>query len=123
MAGYVIIGALAAFGLMCVIWIGCGAALPDSRKGLLLLSAPLDEETLNAVRRWIWLREMGLLYTPMAAVDDGLEDAQRSWLEGQGFIIYSRAELARKLGIGENRIDTGTGDLTGRHQCGGVPEL
>jgi hypothetical protein len=123
MEGYVIVGALAAFGLMCVVWLCCGFFLPETRDGLLVLSGPLGEASLNTARRWIWLREMGLLYSPMAAIGETLDRGERIWLESHGFEIYSRAEIALRLGIGANRIDTGTGDPTGCHQCGGISEL
>ena len=123
MEGYVIVGALAAFGLMCVVWICCGFFLPENRGGLLVLSGPLEETALNTARRWIWLREMGLMYSDMTAIAETLNREEWLWLESHGFEICSRVEIAHRLGIGEKRIDTGIGDPTGRHQCGGVPEL
>ena len=82
-----------------------------------------QETALNTARRWIWLREMGLMYSDMTAIAETLNREEWMWLESHGFEICSRAEIAHRLGIGEKRIDTGIGDPTGRHQCGGVPEL
>ena len=105
MEGYVIVGALAAFGLMCVVWICCGFFLPENRGGLLVLSGPLEETALNTARRWIWLREMGLLYTPPTALDEDLTGYEREWLICHGFTLYSRAEIVKRLGIGEKDLD------------------
>ena len=105
MAGYIFFGALAAFGLICVVWIGCGLVLPRMAGGMALLTGPLDREKLDTARRWVWLREMGLLYTPLAALDEGLTGYEREWLICHGFELLSRAETAKRLGIGENELD------------------
>lgn len=105
MAGYIFFGALAAFGLICVVWIGCGLVLPRIAGGVALLAAPLDRETLDTARRWIWLREMGLLYTPLIALDEGLTGYEREWLICRGFTLCSRADIAKRLGIGEKELD------------------
>ena len=102
MAGFVLIGALAAFGLICAVWIGCGFFLPDTRSGGSVLTGPLQGNTLAAARRWIWLREMGLLYSPLIAVQDSFSEAEQEWLSCHGFILCSRAETIRRLGIGES---------------------
>ena len=123
MAGYVIMGALAAFGLICVIWIGCGFFLPDCRGGIAVLSGPLEGKSLVTARRWIWLREMGLLYSPLVVLEETVTDAEREWLCCHGFEICSRNALMQRLGIGEKNVDTGFGDSSGRHQRCGVSEL
>lgn len=123
MAGYILFGALAAFGLICLVWIGCGLVLPRIAGGMAVLAGPLDREKLDTARRWIWLREMDLMYSDMTAIAETLNREEWMWLESHGFEICSRVEIAHRLGIGEKRIDTGIGDPTGRHQCGGVPEL
>ena len=105
MAGYIIFGVLAAFGLICLVWIGCGLVLPRISGGLAVLTGPLDREKLDTARRWVWLREMGLLFTPLAAVEEGLTGFEREWLICQGFTLYSRAEIAKRLGIGEKELD------------------
>ena len=123
MAGYVLVGALAAFGLICVIWIGCGFFLPDCRGGVCVLTGPLEGKNLTTARRWIWLREIGLLYSPLLALEDGFSPEEQEWLLCHGFEICSRSAFARRLGIGEKKFDTGIGDPPGCHQCGGVSEL
>jgi len=99
------IGALAAFGLICAVWIGCGLMLPRIAGGAAVLTGPLDRETMDTARRWVWLREMGLLYTPLVALEEGLTGYEREWLICNGFEICSREALTVRLGIGENAFD------------------
>lgn len=123
MVGYVLVGTLAAFGLICVIWLVCGLFLPDCRGGICLLNGPLDEKNLATARRWIWLREMGLLCGPLTALESQLTAEEREWLICHGFEICSLEACLHRLGIGEKNVDTGIGDSPGCHQCGGVSEL
>lgn len=123
MAGYVFVGALAAFGLICAIWIGCGFLLPDCRGGAAILTGPLAGKNLAAARRWIWLREMGLLCCPLIVLEETITDEEREWLGCHGFEICSLGRCLTRLGIGAKKIDTGFGDSPGCHQCGGVSEL
>lgn len=102
---YVVIGALAAFGLMCVMWIGSGLFLPRICAGAAVLAGPLDREAMDTARRWIWLREMGLLYSPLLAVKGTLTEVEENWLYCHGFEICSREEVLSRLGIGENEFD------------------
>ena len=102
MVGYVFIGALAAFGLICGVWIVCGFFLPDCRGGGAVLAGPLDEKTFATARRWIWLREMGLLYTPLIGVEETFPEEEQAWLCCHGFILCSRAAVIERLGSGES---------------------
>ena len=105
MAGYVFFGTLAAFGLICAVWISCGLVLPRNCGGIAVLTGPLDREKLDTARRWIWLREMGLLVSPLVALEEGLTGYEREWLACHGFEICSRTEIAGRLGIGEKEFD------------------
>jgi len=104
MAGYVLIGALAAFGLLCVIWVGYGFFLPKAVGGVIVYPGKLTEQGMNFTLRCIWLREMGLLNCPLIAVDCALTEGERIWLISHGIEIYSREELPKRLGIGESGI-------------------
>lgn len=65
MFGWVLIAFLAAFGLICAVWTLCGLCLrPDS--GTLLYRGP---EPVEFARRYLWLREMGLLRCALAVAD------------------------------------------------------
>jgi len=41
----------------------------------------------------------------LAAVEEGLTGFEREWLICQGFTLYSRAEIAKRLGMGEKELD------------------
>ncbi len=95
MLTFVLIGSLSAFGLMCGVWVLCGLLLPGGCKGTLLYQG---EDALLFARRYLWLREMGLMHCPLSVLEP---DAQaRAWLETQGIEICSREALLSRLGIG-----------------------
>ena len=56
MGGFVVLGMLAAFGLVCFVWVLTGLILP--RRGGILVY--LGDDPMTAARRYLWLREMGL---------------------------------------------------------------
>ena len=102
MAGYVLVGTLSAFGLLCAIWVGYGLFLPKTAAGILVYRGMLTRQGLDFIRRCLWLREMGLLNCPLVAVDCALTEGERIWLASHGIEICSREELPKRLGIGEN---------------------
>lgn len=104
MAGYIVIGALAAFGLLSAVWVLCGWILPSGREGLLLFPAAQGEKALSFAWRYLWLRGLGFLRCPMVMVDTGLGDRERQWLESHGIEICGLEELNARLGIGAESI-------------------
>lgn len=116
MAGYVVLGMLAAFGFLCALWAMLGWLIPRG-EGVCMIC---PEEGLSLVRRLLWLREVGLLNCPLMVSDTGLSAEEKAWLISHGIEICGPKgpELER------NQIDgTGNGDPTGRHQRCGVSEL
>lgn len=95
MAGYVVLGALAAFGLVCAVWVLWGLLYPASERGMLIY---IGNGTPAMVRRYLWLKEMGVLRCPLAVMDP--EDLDITWLEEQGIEICSREEILSRLEIG-----------------------
>lgn len=95
MAGYVALGALAAFGLVCAVWILWGLLHPANGDGLLIYSG---SGASSMVRRYLWLREMGILHCPLAVTDP--EDMDIGWLEEQGIEICGREDIHSRLEIG-----------------------
>ena len=114
MGGYVILGMLAAFGLLCGLWAAFGWLLPGMRGCTLVSMGVPSEECLKRIR---WLNGMGLLNCPLIVVSD--EDAGNADMEiCSGNALISRLEWERK------RFDgTGNGDHSGRDQRGGLSEL
>ena len=114
MAGYVILGTLAAFGLFCVIWTAFGWLLPGL-KGCAVVCVGMPSEGM--LYRIKWLQGMGLLSCPLLSVAQ-LGQSSPDLEICSGEMLLSRLEWERK------RFDgTGNGDYSGHHQCGGVSEL
>ena len=79
MIWYVLLGLLAAFGLVCVLWVLLGLMLPGSRRcTVMLLCNPKEETAL--LRRFLWLRELGLLRCGILLSGQGLSAHQRHQL-------------------------------------------
>lgn len=124
MAGYICVGMLAAFGALCALWCLFGWLLTGCRGGVLIYRGGSETDERFFVRRYLWLRGMGLLNCPLVLVAREPEEPERRWLERQGIILCGPAELSARLGIGAEEIDgTGNGDPPGCHQRRGVSEL
>ena len=114
MAGYFVLGVLAALGCMCILWWMFGWLLPSELGCALVCVGPVDEGTLW---RWRWLRSLGLLRCPLLiAAEEGPVP--------EGTEICSREQLLPRLERERNRVDgTGNGDHPGRGQRRGISEL
>lgn len=116
MAGYVVFGVLAAFGVLCALWAGLGWLLPAGR-GCALVCFGLPDEGMRS--RYRWLHAMGWFTGPMIAVSEG--DDRIPYCETE---ICEPGALLSRLEWERNRFDgTGNGDPTGRGQRRGVSEL
>ena len=80
MIWYVLLGLLAAFGFLCVLWVLFGFLLPgSSRCTIVLLCSPKTE--LNLLRRLLWLRELGVLRGSILLSGRGLTGRQRDHIQ------------------------------------------
>lgn len=112
MAGYVILGTLAAFGAFCAVWAVFGWLLPELKGCILVCIGTPEEAVLYRIK---WMKGLGLLSCPLLVV----AEESRKDLE-----ICSPEDLLSRLEMERKRFDgTGNGDHSGHHQCGGVPEL
>ena len=112
MAGYVIMGALAAFGLLSAGWACLGWLLPSGQGCALVCYGMADEGILS---RWKWLQSLGLLRCPLICVTD----EQCHEIEN-----CAGEELLFRLEMERNRFHgTGNGDPAGRHQRRDISEL
>lgn len=98
LAGYVLIGTLAAFGLLSGLWVLWGFFQPVCACGWLL--HPGGPESIHAAQGYLWLRGMGLVRCPLIVADRDLSNAQRKWLREKGIEVCGVEELPRRLGIG-----------------------
>ena len=104
MAGYLVLGTLAAFGAWSILWALSGWLLPGGQEGALIEPGRPGETEATVVRRYLWLRGLGLLRQPLVVVDLGLTEPEKTWLTDRGIEICSRSELAERLGIGAESI-------------------
>ena len=120
MAGCILLGTLAAVGLLSILWVFFGVFLPGSRGGVLIC---LGWPEKGLVERYRWLRNLGLIHYPLMIVTEHPEDRELRSL-GCGIEICSPDALWHRLERERTEIDgTGNGDPPGRHQCRGISEL
>lgn len=120
MAGYILLGTLAAIGLLSVLWVCYGALLSGCREGVFVCMGQPCGET---VARYCWLRDMGLINGPMLIVDDAWEE-EYSLLTGNGIEVCRREDLFARLERERDGNDAaGNGDPPGRGQRRGISEL
>lgn len=99
MAGYICIGALAAFGLLSILWCLFGWLLPSGKKGVLVcIGDPVF------VHRFLWLRSLGLLGCPLRIPEGDFSQKQREQLLERGVEICSREQMLSELGIGAEEV-------------------
>ena len=106
MAMMVVLGFLAAFGVLGILWTAVGWLLPGGKGGttVLLCKAGLKEEAF--IRRWCWLRNLGLMQGPLLIVDQGLAHREKDWLKECRFVEFcSLEELPARLELERNRIE------------------
>ena len=119
MAGYIILGTLAAIGLMSAVWVFLGALLPGCRGGAFVCLEPPGEGLLA---RYRWLREVGLVNGPLLIVTDAGETELP--VTGSGIEVCRREELIARL---EQEREEGNaaenGDPPGRGRRRGISEL
>lgn len=114
-AGYIIIGTLAAFGALSLLWTLLGWLLPGGKGCVLVCFGAPD---VGMVSRCRWLRGMGFLRCPLLAVE--VEEA----VFGDDMEICAGEDLLARLEWERNQVHgTGIGDPPGRHQRRGVSEL
>ena len=84
MAGYFVIGMLAAFGAFCALWALTGLLLPRHPGKLVILQGtPAQKEA--ALRRYRWLEGLGLVRGPVIFIDTWEELTSLLEQERNGF--------------------------------------
>ena len=113
MGWYVLLGFLAAYGALSVLWAALGWLLPGL-KGCAVVYMGAPGEGIR--RRYRWLRGLGLISCPFLAV---AEETEAEEIE-----VCGREDLLDRLAWEAEKFDgTGTGDHTGRGQRRGISEL
>ena len=115
MAGMILLGALAAFGTLCALWLVLGTMLPGDRAGLMIYCWRSSAAGRGFVLRWRAQWELGLLRGQLVVIDLGLTEEDRLFL----------ARWGRNVEIWETETEYGKriGNHPGRHRRGGISEL
>ncbi len=98
MLGFVILGVLAAFGALCMLWALFGLLLPGARGGALVcLCKAGNEEAI--LRRYFWLQAMGLLRCPLVLLGSSFSEARQQMIteKNPNVKFYAPAEFAAGL--------------------------
>ena len=93
MAAYIVLGTLAAIGLLSILWVCFGWLLPGGKGGAFVCMGWPEEGLLS---RYRWLRELGILSCPMLIVTEehGKEEEQFFY---SGIELCSPEALADRL--------------------------
>ena len=120
MAGYIVVGTLAAMGLLSVLWVCFGWLLPGAKGGALVCVGSPDAALALRCR---WLRELGLLKVPLIVVTTDC-DQNQTQPTGRAAELCSPEMLVSRLERERRYCDgTGNGDPPGRGQRRGISEL
>lgn len=82
MAALIVLCVLAAFGVLSVLWVLFGFLLPGQQGTVMVHLCRGREEA--AIRRYRWLRDVGLLHSKLILVDSVLNGEERERLCGRG---------------------------------------
>ena len=107
MAGYVLLGALAAFGMLSALWALLCFLLPAGRKVVTVCCVHTGIPEAKQIRRCRRLWDLGLVRWTLILVDMGLSPEERKWLEATCPFgeICSQDMLAERLKMERDRIE------------------
>ena len=124
MKGYALMGMLAAFGFLCVLWAIAGWLLPGDKNGIAVFFCGQGGSRMSPLPRWRLLRQLGLLRCTVIVVDCGMTEANRRELSQWDIEICRPDVLTERLELERKRFDgTGNGDPSGHGQCRSISEL
>ena len=105
MGWYVILAFLAAFGALCALWVLLGGWLTGCQGGDLVICCARGTE-VAFLRRYRWLRGMGLVRARLILLDNGLPAPLRQEIERRNpdveFIMPEQLAARLKQGAEEN---------------------
>lgn len=107
MAGYILLGVLASFGLLCAIWTLFGWLLSCGGGGALVCLCRPGFREVSFIQRYHFLRSVGLLRCPMLLVDCDLPQREQTLLcrKYPGIEFCSRSALASRLEVERDQLD------------------
>ena len=105
MATWIVLGVLAAFGALSVLWALFGFLLPGQCGAVTVCLCRGDGAEEPLIRRHRWLRDMGLIREPLILLDGGLTEEEKRRLTRQGLMICDMAELSARLEQEREKLD------------------
>ena len=105
MAMWILVGMLAAFGALCVLWVLFGFLLPVQHGMVTVCLCRGQGQEEHLIRRHRWLRDMGLTHSPLILIDGGLSEEERGRMARQGITICDLAELSARLEQEREKLD------------------
>lgn len=106
MAGCILLGVLASFGLLCMVWTMFGWLLSCGKGGALVCLCRPELTELSLIQRYHFLRGAGLLRCPMLLVDSSLPPREQAFLcrKYPGIEFCSREALSSRLEVERDRL-------------------
>lgn len=103
---WIILTVLAAFGGLCALWALFGFLLPGQCGAAMVCVCRGDAGEEQIIRHYGWLRDLGLVRSPLLLVDDGITEDERARLLKcrQGVEICTMEELSSRLEQERNRL-------------------
>ena len=107
MAGFVFLGTAAAFGVFCAVWAMFGWLMSGGEGGALVCRCRPGCSELPLIRRYIFLRELGLVKMPLLLIDCALPAEELTALRRKcrSIELCSLEALPARLELERNRID------------------
>ena len=94
MAALIVMAVLAAYGVICILWVLLGFLLPQQRGAAAVLLCRGDHREETLIRRYLWLYDLGLIRCPLILVDLDIPEPRRQL---RGVIRCTPEELLEKL--------------------------
>lgn len=118
--------AMAFFGCVCMLWTLSGWFFAPDGQGMLFCDGNRGLQENRTLRRFLLLRDLGLIRWTLNVVDLDLREPERKWLRSRcaGVRLWTKEEYLGYLETERKRIDgTGNGYYTGRDQRCGIRKL
>lgn len=105
MATWIVLGVLAAFGALSVLWALFGFLLPGQRGAVTVCLCRGKGAEEQLIRRQRWLRDMGLIHCPLILLDGGLTEREKESLTRGGLTVCDMAELSARIEQERKKLD------------------
>ena len=103
---YVLFGALAAFGLLCLGWMSAGWALSGGSGGSVVCICRPDGGEHFFLRRILLMQELGLIRSPVILLDEEMSEQTRLLAEkGNCVRAADWNELKQKVELERERVE------------------